>query len=265
MTFPKKSWAPDIHAKLVSLVSTKREGLACFDFDNTLIRNDFGEKMMEEVIGDSLRYVDLDLSDFFRESELWKNHSLVPQRDKERLVWEEYSYQLKEFGIERGYRWTAFLFEGLDREIFFEYSQKAWERVRGKVFPQPEMKDLIAYLYENHWTAYIVTASPEVGVQAIAPSFPIEEDKVIGMRHIQVSGKNTRQIREPYTYGEGKVRAIQERIGRVPDLAFGDSFNDYPMLCYSKQGIGIDRGNPEFVAACLSKGILVQPYFQLEA
>lgn len=263
----KNSWTDEIHDRLTTIIP-KKPGIACFDFDNTLIRNDFGEKIMEELLHDGLIYVPKDLSDFFRDKEIWKDHTTINTAEKERLIWEEYSYQLKEYGIERGYRWTSFIFQGMNQEEYYEVSRRAWERVNipdrdSGVFPQVEMKDLIAYLYHHDWTVYIVTASPEPGIAAIAHLFPVEESKVIGMRQVLgENGKFTHQLIEPYTYGEGKVKAIEERVGVYPDLAFGDSFNDFPMLCRAKQmAVAINRDNPEFASACSAKGIYIQPYF----
>lgn len=263
----KNSWTDEIYGRLTTIIPRK-PGIACFDFDNTLIRNDFGEKIMEELLHDGLKFVPKDLSDFFRDKELWKDHTAINTAEKERLIWEEYSYQLKEYGIERGYRWTSFIFQGMNQEEYYEVSRRAWERVNipdrdSGVFPQVEMKDLIAYLYHHDWTVYIVTASPEPGIAAIAHTFPVEESKVIGMRQeLGENGKFTHRLIEPYTYGEGKVKAIEERVGLYPDLAFGDSFNDFPMLCRAKQmAVAINRDNPEFAAACAAKGIYIQPYF----
>ncbi|TGL33539.1 HAD family hydrolase [Leptospira perdikensis] len=267
----KNSWTDEIYDRLTTIIP-KKPGIACFDFDNTLIRNDFGEKIMDELLHGGLVYVQKNLSDFFRDKETWKDHSQLDPAEKERLVWEEYTYQLKEYGIERGYRWTSFIFQGMDKKEYYEVSRRAWERVStlGKdsaVLPQVEMKDLIAYLNHYDWTVYIVTASPEPGIAAIAHHFPVEESKVIGMRQeLGGDGKFSHKLIEPYTYGEGKVKAIEERIGVYPDLAFGDSFNDYPMLCRAKQmAVAIDRDNPEFASACVAKGIYVQPYFTFPA
>lgn len=263
----KNSWTDQIYDRLTTIIPEK-PGIVCFDFDNTLIRNDFGEKIMEELLHEGLKFVPKDLSVFFRDKELWKDHTAIQTTEKERLIWEEYSYQLKEYGIERGYRWTSFIFQGMNKEEYYEVSRRAWERVNipdrdSGVFPQVEMKDLIAYLNHHDWTVYIVTASPEPGIAAIAHLFPVEESKVIGMRQeLGGDGKFTHRLIEPYTYGEGKVKAIEERIGVYPDLAFGDSFNDYPMLCRATQmAVAINRDNPEFASACSAKGIFIQPYF----
>lgn len=263
----KNSWTDEIYDRLTTLIP-KKTGIVCFDFDNTLIRNDFGEKIMDQLIMEGLEYLPKDLSYFFRDQKLWKDHTKLSLAEKEHLVWEEYAYQLKEFGIESGYRWTSFLFQGMSKETYYEVSRRAWQRVyqpeeETGVFPQLEMKDLISYLNHHNWQVYIVTASPEPGIAAIAHHFPVKESHVIGMRQVLgEDGKYTHKLIEPYTYGEGKVKAIQERIGTNPDLVFGDSFNDYPMLCKAKEfGVAIDKGDPEFVKACKSKGILIQPYF----
>ncbi|MCW7462065.1 HAD family hydrolase [Leptospira limi] len=263
----KHSWTDEIYDRLTTLIP-KKTGIVCFDFDNTLIRNDFGEKIMDQIIREDLIFLPTDLSPFFRDKKLWKDHTKLSLAEKEHLIWEEYSFQLKEFGIERGYRWTCFLFQGLSKEDYYEISRRAWKRVNlpedeSGVFPQVEMKDLIQFLHHHNWKVFIVTASPEPGIAAIAHHFPVLESNVIGMRQtLDGNGRYTHELIEPYTYGEGKVKAIEERIGQYPDLVFGDSFNDYPMLTKAKEfGVAIDKGDPEFVKACSAKGILIQPYF----
>lgn len=263
----KNSWTDEVYDRLTTLIP-KKTGIVCFDFDHTLIRNDFGEKIMDQLIMEGLLFLPKDLSPFFRDQTLWKDHTKLSLAEKEHLVWEEYTYQLKEFGIERGYRWTCFLFQGLTHKDYYDVSRRAWERVNqpheeSGVFPQVEMKDLIQYLNHHNWKVFIVTASPEPGIAAIAHHFPVLESHVIGMKQVlDENGKYTHELIEPYTYGEGKVKAIEERIGVYPDLVFGDSFNDYPMLCKAKEfAVAIDKGDPNFVKACSEKGILIQPYF----
>ncbi|WP_411823226.1 HAD family hydrolase [Leptospira sp. 'Mane'] len=270
-SFPLKSWAPSVHASLTQIISSS-PGIVCFDFDNTLIRNDFGEKIMDAVISEGMLFLPDDLSSFFRDKDYWKNHRTKPISEKEHLVWEEYTYQLKEFGVEKGYRWTSFIFQGYTKDSFYDLSRRTWKKVANldeklAVIPQREMLDLIQFLYSYDWKVYIVTASPESGIAAIARDFSIKEENVIGMvQKKNPNGTYSHEIIEPYTYGEGKVKAIQSRIGEMPDLVFGDSFNDFPMLCYAnKLGVAIDKGNPDFVKACSEKAIAIQPYFTLTA
>ncbi len=225
---------------------------------------------MEALINEGLSRLPSDLSAYFRDADYWKDHKSQPPTSKAPLVWEEYTYQLREFGVENGYRWTSFLFQGFTENEFKLFSQKTWKEVssfksESAVFPVPEMLDLIQFLIQKNWEVYIVTASPELGIAAVAEHFMIPDSHVIGMRQeISKDGKTLPKIIEPYTYGEGKVKAIQNRIGYLPDIAFGDSFNDFPMLCSAKQqGVAIDKGNLEFVAACEKEGIRIQPFFPL--
>lgn len=264
--FPLKRWVSEIHGNLTQIISSA-PGIACFDFDNTLIYNDFGEKLMEAVVNDGMVNLPDDLSPYFRNHSYWKDHRSHPTEEKAALVWEEYTYFLKEFGIEAGYRWTSFLFQGMTKEEFYDYSRANWAKVsrhrtEEAVFPQPELLDLITFLNKKDWIVYIVTASPELGIAAISDHFAILESQVIGMRQaFSPEGKTLPVIIEPYTYGKGKVAAILSRIGNLPDLAFGDSFNDFPMLCSAKRkAVAMDKGNPEFVDACRKEGILIQPF-----
>ncbi|GBF48573.1 HAD phosphoserine phosphatase-like hydrolase, family IB [Leptospira ryugenii] len=263
----KKRWSDEVFSFLTQRIPD-RPGLACFDFDNTLIHNDFGERLMEAIVKEGMPFLPKDLSHYFQDTAFWKDHHTKPLAEKEVRLWEEYSHRLKEDGVESAYRWTSFLFQGFSISEFNSFSRVKWNEVSRKkdalaVFPQPEMLDLIAFLQMYNWEIYVVTASPELGIRAIISFFGLEESKVLGMKQtLDENQKTTAEIIEPYTYGDGKVKAIQHFIGKTPDLAFGDSMNDYPMLCYAKKGIGIDKGSLEFRTACQKSGLLLQPFFE---
>ena len=66
------------------------------------------------------------------------------------------------------------------------------------------------------------------------------------------------RVREPMTMYEGKVVAIRERIGRIPDLPAGDSPNDLPMLRHARHGIVIDREIPVMRQESAERGWILQ-------
>ena len=83
------------------------------------------------------------------------------------------------------------------------------------------------------------------------------------MNLLEKDGISSVEIAEPYTYGEGKVKALLERVGANADLAFGDSENDFPLLkSATRFGVLIDKGNSELADKCRSINCLIQPVFR---
>lgn len=248
----------------------KSPGIAAFDFDNTLIKNDFGEAVMNCLIQDGLLELKSEFSEFFRDKKkakrIWKLKERNPSIFKE-FVWAEYFQIMKEEGVEKAYRWSSFLFSGWKDKNFRSYAKKIWnQELKSKeqtaVSPYKEMIGLVQFLLEKSWRVYIVTASPESIIQEVSSKFSIPQENVIGMKLEMENGFSTPRLIEPYTYGEGKVKALYERIGDYADLAFGDSENDFPLLKSAKRfGVLIDKGNLSLADQCRKIGCLIQTAF----
>ena len=210
--------------------------------------------------------------DYFRNKtkaeRVWRLRERNPNLLKA-FVWEEYSFLMQRDGVEKAYRWSSFLLCGWKEKKIRSFAKKIWKaELKRKedltaVRPYKEMLGLIKFLKENNWQVYIVTASPESIIQEVSSVFFVPEKNVIGMRLLETDGISTPEIIEPYTYGQGKVNALLERAGANPDLAFGDSENDFPLLKSAKRfGVLIDKGNREFADRCRSIGCMIQPVFQ---
>ncbi|HNL72793.1 MAG TPA: HAD-IB family phosphatase [Leptospiraceae bacterium] len=249
----------------------KNPGVAAFDFDNTLIKNDFGEAVMNQLLLDGLENLKVPFEIYFKDKEkakdIWADRKTNPNRFKD-FVWEEYSSIIQSQGVEKGYRWSSFIFSGWKEDEFRSYARSVWKEelkreVKVGVSPYEEMRDLSHCLVENNWNVFIVTASPEEVIQEVSQEFLIPKENVIGMRLEQENGFPTPRIIEPYTYGEGKVRALFQRKGLTADLAFGDSENDYPLLKTAKRlALLIDKGKKELVEKCEEIHCLIQPMFK---
>lgn len=266
-----RNWTKENHSSLVWEIC-KSPGIAAFDFDNTLIKNDFGETVMNSLILDGLSELQTTFSDYFRDktkaSRVWKLREKNPSLLKQ-FVWEEYSYLMQTVGVEKAYRWSSFLFSGWRSSKIRSYSKKVWKSElkrkedSGAVKPYKEMVGLVKFLKENNWTVFIVTASPEQIIQEVCTSFFVPKENVIGMKLLEKEGVSSSEIIEPYTYGQGKVDAFFARTSLYPDLAFGDSENDFPLLKAAKRfGVLIDRGNSELADKCKNIGCLIQPVFK---
>lgn len=262
-SLPKRNWKKEIHQFLVSEISLQ-VGVAAFDFDNTLVRGDFGEAVMFSLIDKGLSEHLLQFSSYFENQS--SAELVYSQRKKEPVQFHnfidtEYNSHLNNRGLSFAYRWTSFLFSGYSSGELHNESIHVWNQNQTSpngVKPYLEMLDLIQFLLESNWKVYIVTASPSICIQAISNHFQIQPENVIGMNLSESKGRLTQKIIEPYTYGEGKVEALSI-AGQRADLAFGDSFNDYPLLQSARsKGILLDRGNLDLVQKCLDMNCFVQ-------
>jgi phosphoserine phosphatase len=226
---------------------------------------------MNSLIQDGLLELKESFADFFPNKIKAQRIFRLRERNSDQLkefVWNEYSQIMKEKGVEEAYRWSSFIFSGWTEKKLLSYSKKIWKaELKRKeitaVSPFKEMIGLVKFLLEKEWNVFIVTASPEAIIQEISPVFFIPKENVIGMKLLENNGISTSEIIEPYTYGEGKVKALLERVGAKPDLAFGDSENDFPLLkSATRFGVLIDKGNSELADRCRSINCLIQPVFR---
>ena len=264
----QKNWSSETYNRLLKTISSK-QGVAAFDFDNTIVYNDFGEEVMNSLIKEGLPFFKEDFTLFFKDNELSKsifqNRFLNPKLFSE-FILQSYTEIASSEGVETSYRWSSFLFSGSTEKELKEYSKKVWteqkKRVdQNRVFPYDEMLDLIQFLLEKNWEVYIVTASPSYVIQAISEELGIQQEMVIGMELEEKNGFLSPKILEPYTYGLGKVKAFQNKTGKLPDLAMGDSWNDFPLLESATLSIALDKGNKDFINKCKERNFLIQKRF----
>ncbi|TGK15305.1 HAD family hydrolase [Leptospira stimsonii] len=244
MSIRRDFWNPDLFETL----SRFFPGKAAFDFDNTLVRNDFGEAVMELFLSQGVPAYQKNIASFFSE----KNRERILSARFEdpllfrSLVLEEYESIQKESGLEASYRWSSWIFSGHSPEELKTISRSVWnehsadtDSLSVKIY-EP-MKELVHHLQTSGWDVWIVTASPQEIIQSVSTLFGIPEEKVLGMQLSLEDGIHSSQILEPFTYGKGKVERFQNAVGAFPDLAFGDSVNDFPLLESAKLGVFLDR------------------------
>lgn len=179
------------------------------------------------------------------------------------LIRQRYENILKEKGVEAAYRWTSFLFSGDKAGVLSEKSLEIWNQciTEKKISIAPEIFELCSILKKHGWKMVIVTASPTHVIRAVSEKFFIPREHVFGMELEIRDEIVTESIREPFTYGRGKVLTLDKNLGRIPDLAFGDSRNDLPLLLHSKQGILLSRGDRELERELKSGGVIIQEGF----
>ncbi|MCR5341735.1 MAG: LysM peptidoglycan-binding domain-containing protein [Butyrivibrio sp.] len=120
---------------------------------------------------------------------------------------------------------------------------------RGEAFYKP-MVSLVEYLDEHDFQCYIVSGSDRTVCRAIIKdTLPIPENRVIGMSYTMVASGQGDTDGLEYVYSEdddvilggeliiktikmNKVSAIEQEIGKVPVLSFGNSSGDVSMAQY---------------------------------
>lgn len=187
----------------------------------------------------------------------------LPGYSGTRDMWAQYETIFRNEGMESAYRWTSFLFSGDESPVLKRRALEIWESglINGQIKVAPEISELCEYLNSFGWEIYIVTASPTLIIQAVSSFFSIPPENVLGMNLEIQENIVTPEIREPFTFGSGKVSALKTKTPQVPDLAFGDSQNDEALLLYAKQGFLLSRGNRDLEARLLSS-VSIQPGFE---
>lgn len=219
-------WDPAIHQALEQMIvdhgqtSAKHDPsappVATFDWDNTAIRGDIGEAILE----------------------------VLDARDNGGRV-AEYERLCETAGKPVGYPWAAYQIAGLTERGVRDLTLEVIDRylADGRIRLRPEMRDLIAVLQAHGWDVWVVSASAEPLVRAFAQLYGIPSNRVIGMR----LGTDSRGVYQPElvgpnTFRAGKVEAIDAFIGRRPVFATGDTETDIEMLDSARHRLLMDRG-----------------------
>ncbi|MBZ0272172.1 haloacid dehalogenase-like hydrolase [bacterium] len=137
-------------------------------------------------------------------------------------------------------------------------------RIATGIRETPAMKQAARALSGVGFSVHIVTASMQEIVAPIVSDprwgYGIPAENVLGMRLVVRGGRYTDELlREGYdvTYGPGKVRVIDQVIGRAPLLVAGDSDTDYEMLNdYSETRVRlvVHRGKGGVMADLYARG-----------
>ncbi len=204
-------FAPAVSKKLEAILA-QGPGLAVFDADNTLWVDDIGEGFFTWLVQTRrLKAVDYSsdpIAEYFR----------VEETDKPRAYGMAVTQMagLRESDVRR---WAATYFR-------VAFAKRVYAAQR----------NLIAALHGAGWEVWIVSASNRWIVQAAAPSVGVDPSHVIGIDLVVEDGILTDRLAYPVTWGQGKVAAIEQLIGRLPDLVAGDSRGDLEMLQSARRG-----------------------------
>lgn len=236
MTIQPRRWRPEVHESLSALLANTPSGaLATFDWDNTCMTGDIGEAVLE----------DLDARD----------HGT-------RMA--TYERMCEEQGKHAAYAWCAYQLAHRRPEEVSELAARTFETrlADGRMRVRHEIVELIAAMHSRGWEVWVVSASEERLVRALAPHYGIAPERVIGMRLGTVEDLLHPTLDGPNTFRQGKVEAIDQRIGRRPHFSAGDAETDLEMLGAARHRLFLDRrDHPDDPTrrAVEELGALVQP------
>jgi len=179
-------------------------GLAAFDADGTLWDGDLGEAVLRDLVA--------------------RRRLLDSPRDP----WGEY-LRLFEVGPAEAFAYAGRLMAGLSELEVRETSARIFAtEFAPRVFP--ETRWLLETLAGNGWEVYIVSASNRWSIEVAAEVFGLPADRVVALDLDAERGILTDRVRLPVPTLEGKPALLRARSGRNPDLAFGNSVLDIPLL-----------------------------------
>lgn len=233
-------WTPQVRAALEALLEAPREPgtapLAVFDWDGTCIAGDVGESALAW----------LDRGD-----------------GGDRLG--TYERMVTSHGKVVAYAWCAEALAGPTQMELREIARQILHEgfAAGTIVERDEIRDLIWALQRHGWEVWVVSASQETLVEVAAQRYGVPANRVIGMALAAgPDGRLLPEVAGPVTFRQGKVDAIDRRIGHRPTLALGDAETDAEMLLCARHALVVDRGDPTLLKLAGEEGWWIQPAFE---
>jgi HAD superfamily phosphoserine phosphatase-like hydrolase len=221
-------WRPAVRAGLESLLAGP-PGVAAFDCDRTLIHGDISETALADLATATGRPLVAEYEARCRKDKLAAYVELV--------------HLLMAGRTEAEARALA------DRTLRRHHALR----------PREAFRELVWALHRRGWEVWVISASPETLVQAVAERFGIHPHRVIGMRSaVDDHGRFQPELIPPATWREGKVAALRD-LPAVPALAVGDSEGDLPMMRASRAALLVDLDTEEVRSEAQAMGAWIQP------
>lgn len=233
MTIPEwlSPFSKDFQEAILPRLKAEGRRVACFDADGTLWSEDLGEAFLRWLA----------------------EGALLPKVDCTRDVYAEYEARVARDQC-AGYSWAVECMDGLSEKEVIGWSRQlaaAWPNYR------PAMFELMRGLEVSGVEVWWVSATNQWSVRAAAERMGLNTERVLGIRGQVADGSLTGKVERPVTCRLGKVDAINEIIGKVPDLAFGDSRGDLEMMEVSEQPLVVarrDKGENAFLRDVAERG-----------
>jgi phosphoserine phosphatase len=273
----------------------RRPPLAIIDCDDTLIHNDLGEAMLRFMVTRRRLRTDRGfwhvLPDKMGRDAITAAYKAVAGRSDAEVM-DTAAYRryragligvyenLRESNIEEAYLFAARILKGLHERTVAELVEEVidYELSRplgtediedgppfsGMGVPSGirvylEMLDLLRALEAYGFQTWIVSASNQYVVRALARRLNFPEERVLGIELQMQGGSMTDRPVEPWPVGEGKLEAFLDTVGRSPLLVIGDSMGDFELLENCEElSIVIDKGDENLSEKAEDLGWLMQ-------
>ena len=208
-------------------------GLAAFDADGTLWEGDIGEEVLQDLVATG---------------------SLV---NPPPAPWEEYLRRVRRDPAD-GFAFAVQVMHGLDEEKVRAVSERIFEeRFASAIFR--EVRACLGHLLARKWDVYVVSASNRWSVEVGAKRLGVSAARVIGLSVLVEGGKLTDHVVQPVPTLQGKPDLLRQLAGRDPDLAFGNSVLDLPLLLASRVPVAVGTPYPgnRFLAQARKRGFAI--------
>ena len=224
--------------------------ISCWDFDGTLIKGDIGEGLHT---GKQQDYYGL-----AEEAIIRGFIPKYPDRDALTLFWKDYKAIANKLSILTAYEYLVDCLYSIPAQRIEEFKALCIKLVDEHLssYFYGHTRDLMKALNKKNVFPVIVSASPQILIDAVVHHFPVDPAFAFGVGN-RVADKS------PFNYGEGKVTKLNSvcdtlklRYGKKisPVFAIGDSWeNDGAMMRLACQngGLGLcinPSYTPEWVA-----------------
>lgn len=209
----------------------KAGGNVCFDADGVLWRQDAGDSYFRSCL---------------------ERHILLPEQ--ERVARRAFAaYTQGSLAEDRIAGVCAEVMQGLS-DAFVTADARQFMQAHFRSHLIPEIAAWIARLQAAGVDCWVVSGSNRWFVAAGAEMVGIPATRVLAVSNAVIDGVLTSRIEQPVTFGEGKAEAIRKRLPALPDMAFGNTAQDIPMLNLATRLAVAVEPDRELLAIASSRG-----------
>ena len=254
-----ESFSSTLEAFIAKHAASPSQPVAVFDCDGTVIKGDIGEAMFYYQLENFLFRLSPALlwADFPRREELntlYESLADLPPEKRTRdrrfpsfanMVLSWYFDQLAEGATEKACVDIVRLLAGFSpletremAEATFagELQAPVTERLLGRSrLPKgvrfiQESVAMLDRLRKAGFDIWVISGSNQWSVEAVCQRLGVSSDHVIGITLVELGGIFSSTVKKPVPVWEGKVEALQQRIGTMPDFVASDSLYDVPLF-----------------------------------
>ncbi len=199
--------SPSNPESVIAELCAARRGNVCFDADGVLWREDAGNEYLLSCL---------------------ERHILKPEQEKiARQGWDD--AMSGAIPDSRMAEVCAEVLQGLE-ESFVETDARTFMQRRFRGLLIPDIVFWIARLQSAGVKCWAVSGTNQWCVTAGAAMTGIPKERVLAVANVVRRGVLTGELERPIPYGPGKAEAIRARLPSPPEMCFGNSGQDIPML-----------------------------------